>query len=159
MTQEAMAGAGLGLSAVGIVSQQRAARNQENELQTRLVQERTAAAEGAIQRSQQMEEVLAAQAAQAGASGALPESPQFGQLARGSFNKYLEDSRNADLNLEYQEDAINSQIAATRSAARTGLLTTSASLLFQLGSFGRYEAGYGANTIPTYNPNTTTSKL
>ena len=116
--------ASLVVAAVGttasIVAKQQAAAEQENQFRQQQVQLRLQQTDAESRRTDQLRRIFGEQAASEVARGISLAAPSFKDIQQQSFNAFNDDNRAESLSLSFKENALNSQIGATRAGANIG---------------------------------------
>lgn len=108
--------------AVSAMSQAQAAERQRSLLQTRLAQEKAAAADRAATRASKLNRIIAQQAVMARARGLGAGSSVFRQVSQQTFDVFHDDADRDRLNMSIQETGIKSEMAASRAQEFSGIL-------------------------------------
>ncbi len=111
----AVAGAG-----TAIVAKQQAAAAQENEFRQQQVQLRLQQTDAESRRTDQLRRIFGEEAASEVARGISLASPSFKAIQQQSFNAFNDDNRAESLTVSFKQNALNSQIDATREGANIG---------------------------------------
>jgi len=85
------------------------ANSQAAALRKQALQERLKADQDALQRTNRMKQLFGTTEAMAGARGFSVASPSFKAIEREDFNQYADEQHIADLNTQFQQDAIRQQ--------------------------------------------------
>lgn len=104
----------------GIVAKQQAAAAQENQFRQQQVQLRLQQTDAESRRTDQLRRIFGEEAASEVARGISLASPSFKAIQQQSFNAFNDDNRAESLSLSFKENALNSQIDATRAGANIG---------------------------------------
>ncbi len=120
----AFEGAELFVAAVGtaasISEKQEGAAIQENQFRQQQLQLRLQQTDAETRRTDQLERIFGEQAASEVARGISLASPSFKAIQQQSFNAFNDDNRAESLSLSFKENALHSQIDATRAGANIG---------------------------------------
>lgn len=100
-----------------IAAEQQAAAAQENQFRQQQLQLRLQQTDAQSRRTDQLRRIFGEQAASEVARGISLASPSFKAIQQQSFNAFNDDNRAASLSLSFKENALNSQIDATREGA------------------------------------------
>lgn len=122
-------------TAESISARNQAAAAQEQQFRLQQTQVRLATTEREKARADRLQRIFGTQLAQEAARGISPASPSFKAIQQKSFNAFENDNKADALNLSFKENALSSQIDATRSAARAAEFGSIAN--FALSSFNQ----------------------
>jgi hypothetical protein len=110
--------------ALSAIQQGRAASAQRSLLETRLAQQKAAAADRAATRATKLNKVISSQAVLAGARGVGGAgSSIFRQISQDSFDVFHDDQDRDRLNLSMQEISIKSEMAASQAQEESGIIS------------------------------------
>lgn len=121
-------------TAASISEKQQGAAAQENQFRQQQIQLRLQQVDAQTRRTDQLQRIFGEQAASEVARGISLASPSFKAIQQQSFNAFNDDNRAESLSLSFKENALNSQIDATRAGANIGSFAIAANAA--AGAFG-----------------------